>query len=41
MTDYPITELCKLSKQIDHESIDGIIISLKKILEEEDESNGE
>ena len=34
MTDYPITELAELSKQLDHESIDNIIINLKHILQE-------
>ena len=41
MTDYPITELCELSKQLNHEGIDAIIVNLKHILQEKEEDSDE
>ena len=42
MTDYPITELCELSKQLNHEGIDAIIVNLKHILlTQQEEENKE
>lgn len=35
MTDKQITELCKLSGQLDHNRIDAIITNLKQIIIEE------
>lgn len=36
MTEYPITELCKLSKELDHERMDSIAINLERILLQEE-----
>lgn len=41
MTEYPITELCKLSKELDHERMDSIAINLERILLQEGASDDE